>query len=276
MLHARLRIRTFGQNTLARATFEAIRSWRQVSLLEKSTTYTFNVVATCDLKCMGATESQSADNQLAAFAPVLEELFVENRGCARMLGKPYRAPLPLLERPPTTQPFSKLRVVDVVTLLGDVQSMHGHLAAAILHNAPVLESVRLPIRVPRERPPAVQPTTIYVTSPHLRKLHLSFEVPAPAGRSSPAVVVDVQSDACAALEDISLECMEHGFALECSNGCVKHGLASRPVPTAAVRLCAPLARARVVRELDLMRRAEERHVLVDPLRVPHVDELAEH
>ena len=183
---------------------------------------------------------------VAAFAPVLEELFVENRGCASMLGKPYRAPLPLLERPPTTPPFSKLRVVDVVTLLGDVQSMEGHLAAAILHKAPVLESVRLPIRVPRERPPAVQPTTIYVKSPHLRKLHLSFDAPAPAGHS-PGVVVDVQSAACAALEDISLECMDHGFALECSNGCVKHGLASRPVPTAAVRLCAPLARARVVR-----------------------------
>ena len=181
---------------------------------------------------------------VAAFAPVLEELFVENRGCASMLGKPYRAPLPLLERPPTTPPFSKLRVVDVVTLLGDVQSMEGHLAAAILHKAPVLESVRLPIRVPRERPPAVQPTTIYVTSPRLRKLHLSFDLPAPAGQHSPGVVVDVQSAACAALEDISLECMEHGFTLECSNGCVTHGL---DVPTATVRLCAPLARARVVR-----------------------------
>ena len=186
-----------------------------------------------------------AELDVAAFAPVLEELFVENRGIAGMLGKPYTAPLPLLG--PTTQTFSKLRVVDVVTLLGDVQSMHGHLAAAILHNAPVLESVRLPIRVPSGNLTTAQPTTICVTSPHLRKLHLSFEVPAPAGRSSPAVVVDVQSDACAALEDISLECMDHGFTLECSNGCVKHGLASRPVPTAAVRLCAPLARARVVR-----------------------------
>ena len=71
--------------------------------------------------------------------------------------------------------------------------MHGHLAAAILHNAPVLESVRLPIRVPSGNLTTAQPTTISVTSPHLRKLHLSFEVPAPAGRSSPAVVVDVQS-----------------------------------------------------------------------------------
>ena len=184
-----------------------------------------------------------AELDVAAFAPVLEELFVENRGIAGMLGKPYTAPLPLLG--PTTQTFSKLRVVDVVTLLGDVQSMHGHLAAAILHNAPVLESVRLPIRVPSGNLTTAQPTTICVTSPHLRKLHLSFEVPAPAGRSSPAVVVDVQSDACAALEDLSLECMAHGFALTCDGGRGYWG--EGPVPTAAVCLCEPLARARVVR-----------------------------
>ena len=37
VLRARLRIRRFGQNTLLRATFEALRSYRQVSMLERGT-----------------------------------------------------------------------------------------------------------------------------------------------------------------------------------------------------------------------------------------------
>ena len=36
---ARLRIRQFGHDTLMRDSFEALRLWRQVSLLEKRTTY---------------------------------------------------------------------------------------------------------------------------------------------------------------------------------------------------------------------------------------------
>ena len=35
MFHARLRIRRFGHNTLARAACEALRSYRQVTLLER-------------------------------------------------------------------------------------------------------------------------------------------------------------------------------------------------------------------------------------------------
>ena len=37
VLHARLRIRRFGQNTFLRAAFEAVRSHRQVSMLERGT-----------------------------------------------------------------------------------------------------------------------------------------------------------------------------------------------------------------------------------------------
>ena len=37
VLRARLRIRRFGQNTLLRAAFEALRSYRQVSMLERGT-----------------------------------------------------------------------------------------------------------------------------------------------------------------------------------------------------------------------------------------------
>ena len=37
VLHARLRLRRFGHNTLAKAAFEALRSYRQVSMLERGT-----------------------------------------------------------------------------------------------------------------------------------------------------------------------------------------------------------------------------------------------
>ena len=37
VLHARPRVRRFGHNTLARAALEALRSWRQASMLERGT-----------------------------------------------------------------------------------------------------------------------------------------------------------------------------------------------------------------------------------------------